>query len=349
MIRELLREVWLNQWGRWSFIVLVLLYLAAICAPFLAPYSTSEQDLKRTYHPPCGFAWDSDKGLCIKEYANVDPSQAKYEPTGNVIPIHFFTKGHEYKILWLVPTTMHLFSVHPSEKIYLLGSDSTGRDVFSRLLYGARISLSIGLIGIMITMFFGLIFGGIAGYYGGKVDSIIMRFTELLMAIPGLYLLLALRSALAQHFDSDKMYLLIICILSILGWSGTARVIRGLTLSIRQRPYVLAAEAMGQSTFSILMKHILPNTFSYLIVAATLSIPGYILGEAALSFLGIGIQEPSSSWGLMLSQAQQMKVFMLNFWWLLLPGFFIFVTVVAFNVLGDVLRDAVDPKFRLHR
>ena len=168
------------------------------------------------------------------------------------------------------------------------------------------------------------------------------------MAIPGLYLLLALRSAFAQHFSSDQMFFLIVIILSFIGWSGTARVIRGMSLSLRERPFILAAEVMGQSPWKILWRHILPNTFSYLIVAATLSIPGYILGEAALSFLGIGIQEPSASWGLMLAQAQEMKVFMLNFWWLLTPGFAIFITVIAFNVLGDVLRDLVDPKLRVN-
>jgi peptide/nickel transport system permease protein len=190
--------------------------------------------------------------------------------------------------------------------------------------------------------------GGVAGYFGGRVDFLAMRGVEFLMAIPGLYLLLALRSTLAPHFDSAQMYLLIVIILAFIGWAGTARIIRGLSLSIRGRQFVLAAEAMGQSTFKILVKHILPNLTSYLLVAATLSIPGYILGEAALSFLGLGIQEPSASWGLMLSHAQNdMKVFMLNFWWLLTPGVAIFVTVIAFNVLGDALRDIVDPRMKV--
>jgi peptide/nickel transport system permease protein len=175
-----------------------------------------------------------------------------------------------------------------------------------------------------------------------------MRVVEFLMAIPGLYLLLALRSTLAPHFASAQMYVLIVLILALIGWASTARVIRGMALSLRNRPFVLAAETMGQSTGKILRKHILPNLTSYLLVAATLSIPGYILGEAALSFLGLGIQEPSASWGLMLKQAQNdMKVFMLNFWWLLSPGVAIFLTVVAFNLLGDVLRDIVDPKMRV--
>lgn len=174
-----------------------------------------------------------------------------------------------------------------------------------------------------------------------------MRLVELLMAIPGLYLLLALRSALAPYFESSQMYLVIVIILSLIGWAGTGRVIRGMSLSLSRRTFVVASQAMGQSTYQILLKHILPNLVSYLLVAATLSIPAYILGEAALSFLGLGIQEPSASWGLMLKQAQEMKVFMLNFWWMFTPGVLIFITVIAFNILGDTLRDIVDPKMKV--
>ncbi|MDR1279413.1 MAG: ABC transporter permease [Opitutaceae bacterium] len=231
-------------------------------------------------------------------------------------------------------------------RLYLLGSDSTGRDVFSRLVYGSRVSLLIGLIGISITLTLGLLVGGLSGYFGGRIDFLAMRGVEFLMAIPSLYLLLALRSALAPYFKSDRMFFVIVIILAFIGWAGAARVLRGMSLSIRRQQFVLAAESMGQSPVAILKKHILPNLASYLLVAATLSIPGYILGEAALSFLGLGIAEPASSWGLMLSQAQSIKVFMLNFWWLLAPGFAIFVTVIAFNVLGDCLRDIVDPKMK---
>lgn len=232
-------------------------------------------------------------------------------------------------------------------RIYLLGSDSTGRDVFSRLLYGSRVSLTIGIIGISITMLLGFLVGGLSGYFGGRFDFFAMRGVEFLMAIPGLYLLLALRSALAPYFvelGSDKMFLLIIVILSLVGWAGAARILRGLSLALSRQQFVLAAESMGQSPLKILFRHILPNLSSYLLVAATLSIPGYILGEAALSFLGLGIQEPATSWGLMLSQAQDIKVFYLNFWWLLSPGAAILVTVMAFNILGDNLREIISPK-----
>ncbi len=331
--------------GLAAMITLGVLYLVAIFAPFIAPYQTQTQQLQKTYHPPTGLTWQ-DGRLQVKVYEQVDPTV--YEPIpGGAAPIRFFARGFEYKILGLIPWDRHLFLVEAPERIYLLGSDSTGRDVFSRLLYGAQISLSIGLIGITITMTFGFLIGSLAGYFGGWVDNAAMRLVELLMAIPGLYLLLALRSAFAAHVPSDQMYLLIVIILAFIGWAATARIIRGMSLSLRQRQFVLAAEVLGQSTWKILTRHILPNTFSYLIVAATLSIPAYILGEAALSFLGLGIQEPSASWGLMLSQAQDSKVFMMNLWWLLIPGAAIFVTVIAYNVLGDVLRDIVDPKMKV--
>jgi peptide/nickel transport system permease protein len=348
IFRQLLRR----PLGLGAFLVLVLLYACAILAPFLALYQVSDQSLEHSFHPPSRLFW-KDGGLHAQLYENVDPSAARWEPLpGETVPLRLFARGYRYDVLFgLTSWDRHLFvpdAARPDDRVYLLGSDATGRDVFSRLLYGARISLSVGLIGITITMVMGFLVGGLAGYFGGRVDFLAMRGVEFLMAIPGLYLLLALRSTLAPHFESAQMYLLIVIILAFIGWAGTARVIRGLSLSIRGRQFVLAAEAMGQSTFKILIKHILPNLASYLLVAATLSIPAYILGEAALSFLGLGIQEPSASWGLMLSQAQNdMKVFMLNFWWLLTPGVAIFVTVIAFNVLGDALRDIVDPRMKV--
>jgi peptide/nickel transport system permease protein len=344
-MKSLFIEVWRRPLGRSAFLVLVALYLGALFAGFLATWPVNRQNLETTYHPPTRVTWH-DGGLAVQAYRLADKSGPHYEPIpGEYHRLRFFAPGFDYKLLGLLPLNRHLLQpADPAATVYLLGSDSTGRCVFSRLVYGARVSLVIGLIGISITLFLGLIVGGLSGYFGGKIDFFAMRGVEFLMAIPSLYLLLALRSVLAPRFNSDQMFIVIVIILSLIGWTGAARVLRGMTLSIRRRQFVLAAESMGQSPMRILRLHILPNLASYLLVAATLSIPGYILGEAALSFLGLGIAEPASSWGLMLSQAQNIKIFMLNFWWLLTPGAAIFVTVIAFNLLGDVLRDVVDPR-----
>lgn len=347
IVWNLFKEVFRRPLGLASGGVLILLYSTALMAGLIAPYETNQQDLDRTYHPPTKVFW-KDGGFRVQAYELVDPTEARYERIDGVsYPIQLFGRGFEYGLFGVIPMDRHLFQVEgEAGPVYLLGSDSTGRDVFSRLVYGSRVSLYIGLLGITITMVLGFLIGGLSGYFGGKADFWAMRLVEFMMAMPGLYLLLALRSALAPYFASDQMFYVIVVILSLIGWAGTARILRGMTLSLRQNQYVLAAESMGQSPFQILRKHILPNLVSYLLVAATLSIPGYVLGEAALSFLGLGIQEPASSWGLMLSQAQDVKVFYLNFWWLLTPGAAIFVTVIAYNVLGDVLRDIVDPKIQ---
>lgn len=344
---HIFKEVFRRPLGIISAGILIALYASALFADLLVPYQTNEQDLERTFHPPTAIVWD--EGFAVQAYELIDPTEARYEAIeGESYSLEFFAKGFEYRLLGLIPMDRHFVQVAGDEgRLYLLGSDSTGRDVFSRLVYGSRVSLFIGLLGITITTTFGFLVGGLSGYFGGRTDFIAMRFVEFMMAMPGLYLLLSLRSALAPHFESDQMFFVIVLILALIGWAGTARVLRGMTLALTQNQYVIAAESMGQSPLAILRKHILPNLVSYLLVAATLSIPGYVLGEAALSFLGLGIQEPSASWGLMLSQAQDVKVFYLNFWWLLTPGLAIFVTVIAYNVLGDVLRDVVDPKMKI--
>ncbi len=337
--KNFLFEVLKSVRGCLAFIVLALLYLSAIFAPFLAPYPPTEQNLEKSFHPPSGLVFKNGS-VYAKQYVLADASSETYEAVSEEkVEFFIFDRNGSFKLFGLNK------SAPPDARIYLLGSDSTGRDVFSRLLYGARVSLSIGFVGIAITLVAGFIIGGLSGYFGGTFDFACMRIVEFLMAIPGLYLLLAMRSALAPHFDSAQMYIMIVVILAAIGWTGAARVIRGMSLSLASRQYVQAAKGMGERPIKIILRHFLPNVLSYLIVAATLSIPGYVLSEAALSFLGLGIQEPSASWGLMLSQAQNdTKVLMLGFWWLLLPGAAIFVTVLAFNVLGDVLRDISDPK-----
>ncbi|MFO7883026.1 MAG: ABC transporter permease [Kosmotogaceae bacterium] len=280
----------------------------------------------------------------------IDPDLFEIVQNPNVIeyetrkfPIKFFIRSWKYKLLWLIPSDIHLFGVETPAEVHLFGGDAYGRDVFSRILFGSRISLSIGILGIMITFTLGLLIGGSAGYYGGWADEISMRSTEILMSIPGFYLLISLRAILPVGLPPHITYLLIVVILSFIGWPGMSRVIRGMVLSLKSNEFVEAAMAMGYPDRRIIWKHIIPNTSTYIIVAATLAIPQYIIGEAGLSFLGLGITEPSASWGLMLSQAQNIKS-MTEAPWLLLPGLFIFIIVMAFNLLGDALRDALDPR-----
>ena len=228
-------------------------------------------------------------------------------------------------------------------EVFLLGSDQNGRDLMTRIFFGGQISMSVGLLGIFISMTIGLIFGGISGYYGGVTDFTMMRITELLMAIPGLYLILTLRYVIPTKLDSRQTYLMIVAILALAGWAGLGRVIRGMVLSLKENEYALAARALGAQDGRVILRHILPNTASFVIVQATLYVPYYILGEVALSFLGLGITEPDTSWGLLLKDAQNSQVLKYSPW-LILPGFFIFFAVLAYNFLGDGLRDAADPR-----
>jgi peptide/nickel transport system permease protein len=259
------------------------------------------------------------------------------------MPLRFFVRGEPYKLFWIIPTNVHLFGVEGPKRAYLLGTDQFGRDYLSRLLYASQISLSVGLIGIAITFALGLLVGGTSGYYGGRVDDVIMRLCEVVMSVPSFYLLLTLAALLPKDLPPALVYVMIIAILSLVGWAGMARVVRGMVLSVREREYVEAARALGVGDLKIIVRHILPSTLTYAIVAATLSIPAYILGEASLSFLSLGIREPMPSWGNMLSAAQNLEVLEKNTW-ILAPGLAIFLTTLAFNFLGDGLRDALDPK-----
>ncbi|MDK3159445.1 ABC transporter permease [Kamptonema cortianum] len=332
--------------------VLVCAYLTAIFAPFLSPYDYRKNELEKSFMPPVELHFRTPDGKFtlrpfIYEYRMADRAETRYEQDkSRMYPIHFFVEGEPYQLFGLIPAKKRLFGVESPARISLLGADQYGRDVFSRLLMGGQISLSIGLIGCLITFPLGLLVGGLSGYYGGRWDTLIMRSTEVLMSIPGLYLILSLRASFPQNMTSTQVYLMIVMILSFIGWAGFSRVIRGMVLSEREKPYVAAARALGQKDIVIIVRHILPSTLSYCIVAATLSIPGYILGEAVLSFIGVGIQEPDTSWGLMLAQAQSHRV-LTSFWWILSPGFVIFAVVLAFNFLGDGLRDALDPKMKV--
>ena len=330
--------------------VLAFFYLLALFAPFVAPYPQEEMDRAKYFHPPQALHWfRADGGFSlrpfIREMRLIDVGSFEYqEDPSSELPVRFFVRGYEYRLFGVIPSNLHLYGVDPPGRFFLFGSDSFGRDVVSRLLYGAQISLTVGIVGIAISFTLGMLLGGIAGYFGGLADTIIMRVTELLLSIPSLYLIIALRAVFPIDLPSRQVYLGIVAILAFIGWAGLARVIRGLVLSMRRSDYVTAAEALGFSRLRVIARHVLPNTMSYVIVAATLSIPGYILGEVVLSFLGVGVQEPSASWGNMLNQARSIRALTTFPWLLLVPGMAIFMTVMAFNFLGDGLRDALDPR-----
>lgn len=334
--------------------ILIGLYFSALLAGFLAPYPLEYESRKKSYHPPIPIHIFDQKGNLSRPFVynyklTIGPAYEKrYTPVlEEKYPLKFFYQGEPYQFLGLFKTRLHLFGVDQPAMLYLLGSDWNGRDIFSRLLYGGRISLSVGLIGIGITFFIGMIVGGISGYFGGWIDTVLMRAVELLMSFPSFYLMLSLRAVFPLELSSTQVYLMIVSILSFLAWPGLARVIRGYVLSIREREYIMAAKAQGVSSLVIIIRHALPNTFSYAIVSATLSIPGYILGESGLSLLGLGINEPQASWGNMLVRAMSLSE-MAHHPWILAPGFFIFLAIMSFNLLGDGLRDAFDPQSTVH-
>lgn len=332
-----------------ALIVLGVLYTSTIFANFFAPYRYDDDDVMYVWSPPAKIhLFNSNKkifrpfiyhsGFTMNKYYH-----RVYESDENtLLPVRFFVRGFPYKLLGLWEADIHLFGVDKG-RIYLLGADDRGRDIFSRLLYGARISLSIGLIGVAISFTLGMIIGGISGYFGGWKDTFIMRLVEMMMLLPGFYFLLALRSGFPLEVDSRKVFILIVFILSFISWPGLARVIRGMVMSIKENEYILAAKALGLSHFKIIRCHILPNTLSYVSVAICLSIPGYIIMEAALSFLGLGIQEPFASWGNMLVLSQGI-VNIQRYPWILAPGIAIAVVTMSFNIIGNTLRDIFDPK-----
>ncbi len=355
-LRSIFQRLLKDKYTFTGLIVLAILYLSIAFAGFIAPYSKEYSDRHLSYAPPSKIFTITPEGKLSWPYTynykrtfnpntfkmdfKLDRSQRYY--------LRFFSKGEDYKLFGFIPGNIHLFSLNSSKgRLFLLGTDINGRDNFSRLLYGGQISLTIGFIALFISFPIGLLYGGISGYAGGKVDNAMMRLTEAIMSIPSFYLLISLAAILPANMTSSQRFTLITVILAFIGWAGFSRVVRGMVLSIKKQEYIDAAKAIGAHPLRIIAKHILPQTASYVIVAITLSVPGYILAESGLSFLGLGIQQPDASWGNMLKEAQE-YINVINRPWLLIPGGLIFVAVLSFNLIGDAVRDILDPKSKLN-
>ncbi len=352
--KEILKQLFRDKFASIAFIILILFYLCIALAEFIAPYSKEFSDRSKSYAPPSKIFTIDEHGKFSRPYT-YNYVREFDEDTFDVVYkldrtkkyyIKLFNKAEPYKLFGIIPTTRHLFGVEPGGSLFIIGTDINGRDNFSRVLYGGRISLTIGFLALFISFPLGMLYGGLSGYLGGIADNFMMRLAEAIMSIPSFYLLIILAAILPSGMTSIQRFTLIIVILALIGWAGFARVIRGMVLSIKTQDFVKAAESYGASKLRIITKHILPQTISYVIVAITLSVPSYILAESGLSFLGLGIQQPDASWGNMLKEAQE-YINIVSRPWLLTPGFLIFIAVLSFNLIGDTIRDVLDPKSKV--
>ena len=348
---ELISKIKKDKFAFGALLVLLFLYLIILFADFIAPYTNHYSNRGMSYAPPSKIYTVTADGKLSRPYTynyirEFEPSlmQTIYkQDRSQKHYLKLFAKGEKYKFLGIIPCDRHLIGSDEGGQLYLLGTDINGRDVFSRLLFGGRISMTIGFLSLFIVFPIGLLYGGISGYFGGLVDTLMMRFAEAIMAIPSFYLLIILAAILPSGMTSVQRFCLIVVIRALIGWAGFARVVRGMVLSIKNEDFVSAEKTMGASHLRIILKHILPQTTSYVIIAMTLSVPSYILAESGLSFLGLGIQQPDASWGNMLKEAQEFTNILYRPW-LLAPGGLIFIAVLSFNLLGDAIRDFLDPK-----
>ena len=333
-------------------VVTILIYIVALFAEFLAPYDPDTNFSQYTYAPPqiprvVDFSDGVDFGLFVHGYTSeVDTTSFervfKVDPDTK-IPMGFFVKGEEYELWGLIPMDRHFIGPkNPEDTAFMLGTDRLGRDMLSRVIYGARISMSIGLIGVALSVVFGITLGGISGYYGGRVDSLIQRLIEVIRSIPTIPLWMGLAAALPTGWSGLKVYFGITLILSFIGWTGLARVVRGRFLAMREEDFITAAKLDGSSERRIISRHMVPSFTSHIIASITLSIPAMILAETSLSFLGLGLRPPTISWGVLLQEAQNIRT-VATAPWLFAPGVAIVIAVLAMNFMGDGLRDAADP------